>query len=54
MANDDILKKKRPSWPPEPGGLPDINEAELLKKKRKIAERDVGVPKEKQREDDEE
>ncbi len=55
MANDDILKKKkRTPWPPEPDLPDDVHEAELLKKKRKIAERDVGVPKEEQREDDEE
>lgn len=39
-----LLKRKKRPWPPEPEGLPDVHEAELLKKKRKIAERDVGVP----------
>lgn len=44
MANDDILRKKKHTWPPEPE-LPDVHETELLKKKRKIAEREIGAPK---------
>lgn len=54
--DDPVLlknKKKRP-WPPNEPELPDVHEAELLKKKRKIAEREIGVPKEEKREDDEE
>ncbi len=50
--DEQLLKKRKHPWPPEPE-LPDVHEAELLKKKRKIAERDVGVPRE-EREDEEE